>query len=223
MLELGIGVIGLVVLFGMPYVERVYLQYAGHGLPGILLRGAVAGVCLLPPTLLMGATLPAIARRVETSPEGVSWLGFFYGGNIAGAVFGCLAAGFYLLRVYDMATATYVAFALNVTVAVIALCSLGSAGGPEVAARPGTSGRRGARGRRLGRLSGDRALRDVGAGCRSCVDPPALAAAGRHGVHLLLDPGRVPDRARDRQRARGIPAHVGRRRRGRRWAAARCS
>ena len=109
LLELGIGAIGLVVLFGMPYVEHVYTRYAGHGLSGILLRGAVAGVCLLPPTLLMGATLPAIARWVETGPEGVSWLGFFYGGNIAGAVFGCLLAGFYLLRVHDMATATYVA------------------------------------------------------------------------------------------------------------------
>jgi spermidine synthase len=121
LLELGIGSIGLVVLFGMPFVEYVYARYAGHGLPGVLLRGAVAGVCLLPPTILMGATLPAIARWVETGPEGVSWLGFFYGGNIAGAVFGCLLAGFYLLRVHDMATATYVAFALNVTVAAIAL------------------------------------------------------------------------------------------------------
>ena len=81
------------------------------------MRGAVAAVCLLPPTLLMGATLPAIARWVEATPEGVSWLGFFYGGNIAGAVFGCLLAGFYLLRVYDMATATYVAAAINVAVA----------------------------------------------------------------------------------------------------------
>src|SRR3954466_11158678 len=62
LLELGIGAIGLVVLFGMPYVEQVYVRYAGHGPPGILLRGVVAGVCLLPPTLLMGATLPAIAR-----------------------------------------------------------------------------------------------------------------------------------------------------------------
>jgi spermidine synthase len=121
MLELGIGAIGLAVLFGMPYVEQVYSQYAGHGLPGILLRGAVAGVCLLPPTLLMGATLPAIARWVETSPQGVSWLGFFYGGNIAGAVVGCLLAGFYLLRVHDMATATYAAVAVNVVVSVTAL------------------------------------------------------------------------------------------------------
>ena len=120
-LELGIGVIALLVLFGMPYIEKAYSLYGGYGSSGIWLRGLVAGLCLLPPTLLMGATLPAIARWVETSPQGISWLGFFYGGNIAGAVCGCLLAGFYLLRVYDMAIATYVAFAINLTVAGIAL------------------------------------------------------------------------------------------------------
>jgi spermidine synthase len=134
LLELGIGAIGLAVFLGMPYVEQVYARYAGHGAPGVLLRGAVAGVCLLPPTLLMGATLPAIARWVETSPMGVSWLGFFYGGNIVGAVFGCLLAGFYLLRVYDMATATYVTFGLNVTVAAIALALAAATGRNELPA-----------------------------------------------------------------------------------------
>jgi spermidine synthase len=120
-LELGIGAIGLVLLFGMPLVASVYTSWTGTGVMGILLRGFAAGVCLLPPTLLMGATLPAIARWVETTPEGVSWLGFFYGGNIAGAVLGSLSAGFYLLRVHDMAVATYAAVALNVAVAVVAL------------------------------------------------------------------------------------------------------
>src|SRR5581483_2537771 len=83
--------------------------------------GLFCAICLLPPTILMGATLPAIARWVETTPEGVSWLGFFYGGNIAGAVFGCLLAGFYLLRVHDMSVATYVAVAIDVVVALTSL------------------------------------------------------------------------------------------------------
>ncbi|HZY84607.1 MAG TPA: hypothetical protein VFE78_07235, partial [Gemmataceae bacterium] len=103
LLELGIGVIGVAVLFGVPLADRLYAGYFGHGLQGVLLRGAVCAACLLPPTLLMGATLPAIARWVEATPKGVSWLGGFYAGNIAGAVFGCLLAGFYLLRVHDMA------------------------------------------------------------------------------------------------------------------------
>jgi len=69
----------------------------------------------------MGATLPAIARWVEATPKGVSWLGFFYGGNIAGAVFGSLLAGFFLLRVHDTTVATYTAAAINLGVAAIGL------------------------------------------------------------------------------------------------------
>jgi spermidine synthase len=120
-LELGIGLIGILVLFGMPALTAVYTSIAGTGLVGILLRGLAAALCLLPPTLLMGATLPAVSRWVRATPEGVSWLGFFYGGNIAGAVLGSLTAGFYLLRVHDMAVATFAAVALNVLVAVVAL------------------------------------------------------------------------------------------------------
>ena len=96
-------------------------RWRAQGEPACFLRAIVAGICLLPPTMLMGATLPAIARWVKTTPSGVSWLGYFYGGNIAGAVVGSLAAGFYLLRVYDMPTATFVAFAINVAVALLAL------------------------------------------------------------------------------------------------------
>ena len=120
-LELGIGVLGVVVLFVVPTIGGVYTTIAGTGQASLFLRAIVAGVCLLPPTILMGATLPAIARWVETTPAGVSWLGYFYGGNLAGAVMGCLLAGFYLLRVFDMPTATYVAVGLNAAVALLAL------------------------------------------------------------------------------------------------------
>jgi spermidine synthase len=120
-LELGIGAIGVLVLFGMPLIGGIYTAWSGSGILGIVFRGVIAGVCLLPPTLLMGATLPAISRSVETTPNGVAWLGFFYGGNIGGAVVGSLVAGFYLLRVYDIQTATFVAVALNVTVAALGL------------------------------------------------------------------------------------------------------
>jgi spermidine synthase len=118
LIEAGIGVCGIVVLFGMPLVDGIYSAAVGHGMPAILFRAIVCAVCLMPPTLLMGASLPAIARWIETSPRGVSWLGMLYGGNTVGAVAGCLLAGFYLLRVYDMATATFVAAAINGLVAL---------------------------------------------------------------------------------------------------------
>jgi spermidine synthase len=120
-LELGIAVLGLIILVAVPLVGGLYTSWAGSGMGSMLFRGIVAGVCLLPPTFLMGATLPAISRWVEATPEGVSWLGFFYGGNIAGAVAGSLLAGFYLLRVFDVAVATFVAVLINVAVAVLAL------------------------------------------------------------------------------------------------------
>src|SRR6204780_3739092 len=118
LLELGIGLFGVAVLFVIPMLNGIYSAAVGDGLPSILLRGVVAGICLLPPTVLMGASLPAIGRWVEATPEGVSWLGLFYGGNIAGAVFGCLFAGFYLLRMHDMRVARYVAAAINIAVAI---------------------------------------------------------------------------------------------------------
>ncbi|MBI4265433.1 MAG: fused MFS/spermidine synthase [Acidobacteria bacterium] len=120
-LELGIGAFGVIVLFLVPFIGGLYTTVAGSGQVSLFLRAIVAGICLLPPTLLMGATLPAIARFVETTPAGVSWLGYFYAGNLAGAVGGSVLAGFYLLRVYDMPTATAVAVALNVLVALLAL------------------------------------------------------------------------------------------------------
>jgi spermidine synthase len=121
-LELGIGVFGLVILFAVPALGRSAI------------------VLLVPPTVLMGATLPAIARWVENTPQGVSWLGFFYGGNIAGGVTGSLLAGFYLLRLFDMARATYVAAAINVAMAALAW-ALSTRTAPRPAEQKGTAAR----------------------------------------------------------------------------------
>ena len=124
-IEFGIGACGLLVLLVAPRLNDLYASIAGavgvSGFAGILLRGLIAAVCLIPPTLLMGASLPAMARWVEASPTGVGALGLFYAGNIAGAVAGALLAGFYLLRLYDMAIGTYAAVAINVAVGLGAL------------------------------------------------------------------------------------------------------
>src|SRR5262245_35011454 len=114
-IELGIGVFGLVLLLLMPVLAGIYSSWAGDGVRSFLLRGVVAAICLLVPTVLMGATLPALSRCVERSS-----MGYLYSGNILGAVFGCLIAGFYLLRQYDVTTATYVAAAVNAIVAATA-------------------------------------------------------------------------------------------------------
>ncbi len=131
-LELGIGVCGLIVLTVMPSISQAYFAGARTGLLGMLLRGFIAAACMLLPTALMGASLPAIARFVKATPAGIAsrdfatrdvttndmatW-GWLYAGNTLGAVLGCLAAGFWLLRVYDTSIANYFAVALNFAVA----------------------------------------------------------------------------------------------------------
>ena len=119
--EFGIAICGVLVLFAMPLVDNVYTSAVGRGLPAILLRALVCALCLLPPTFLMGASLPAAARWIENTPEGVSRMGFLYGANTLGAVFGSLLAGFYLLRVHDMTFATLVAAGINVAVGFVSL------------------------------------------------------------------------------------------------------
>ncbi|RDJ92928.1 hypothetical protein B4Q13_25425, partial [Lacticaseibacillus rhamnosus] len=51
-------------------------------------RGLLAAVCMLPATILMGASLPAIVRWIEATPGGVPLWGYLYGSNTLGAVLG---------------------------------------------------------------------------------------------------------------------------------------
>ena len=120
-LELSISVIGLILLVALPRVQTVYLAAVGYGLDGVLLRAVVCIACLLPPTMLMGATLPAVARWTGVTRTGVAQTGLLYAANTIGAVAGVLIASFYLLRLHDTVVTTLVAVGLNVAVALVAL------------------------------------------------------------------------------------------------------
>jgi spermidine synthase len=128
LLELALALFGVGIFYLLPAVDALYAALGGAGFTGMLVRAAVAAFCLLPPTLLMGATLPAIARALPTTPRGAASLGLCYAANIAGAMLGSLLAGFYLLRVHDAGVATLAAATLNV-VAACASFALARAGG----------------------------------------------------------------------------------------------
>lgn len=116
-IEVGIAALGLLLLVLIPIIDKVYVAGAQSGAPGMVLRALFCAVALLPPTILMGASLPAMAKWAEATPKGASWWGLFYGINIAGAVVGSLLAGFFLLRLFDIYVATIVAAAINLLVA----------------------------------------------------------------------------------------------------------
>ena len=117
-IELGIGVLGVAVILGLPILDHWYSAHAAAGFAGLLERSLLAAVCLLPPTILMGASLPAIARCFQShdedsKPHGIAGIGYLYGANTAGAFIGCILAGFYLLRLFDMPSAAFVAAGFN--------------------------------------------------------------------------------------------------------------
>src|SRR5689334_9629650 len=71
-LEAMIGICGALLIVLMPLVGRLYTAVDVGGPASIVLRSVAGIVLLLPPTILMGATLPAISRYVEATPSGVA-------------------------------------------------------------------------------------------------------------------------------------------------------
>jgi spermidine synthase len=119
-IEVGIAVFGLLMPLILPLIRSLYVGLVGYGALGIALRAVVAAVLLLPPTALMGATLPAIARRYSVGRRGTSALAWLYAANTIGAVIGALLSAFYLLAVWDVWVATFTAVALNLGVGAYA-------------------------------------------------------------------------------------------------------
>jgi len=116
-LEAGIALLGLAIPLLLPYIQQAYMTVAEPGANAVALRAVVCALVLVPPTMLMGATLPAIARRRSSEHDAES-VGLLYMANLVGGATGTVLAGFYLLRVHDTVIATYVAVALNVAIAI---------------------------------------------------------------------------------------------------------
>jgi spermidine synthase len=119
LLELGIAGSALLffALLGSysAFYGPLYQRFAAT--PGllILLKGALAAGVLGPPTVLMGATLPAMVQHDSRHP---AWL---YGMNTAGGTLGAFAAGFYLPPTFGFRGSYALAMALNVVAGVAAI------------------------------------------------------------------------------------------------------
>jgi spermidine synthase len=144
----GAGVVGLV----DPLHDWVATRLAPDSATLLALRMALAGVVVLPPTVLMGATLPAMSRALVSRAGAIGReVAFLYALNTAGAVAGSLAAGFWLIRALGLHATLWVAVGANVAVglAAVALSRRGAVTVPgdagadsreEVAAGPDEDG-----------------------------------------------------------------------------------
>jgi spermidine synthase len=105
-LELGVGTYGLL---------SPFLLLRAHS----LLSGALI---LLPPTILMGGTLPALTRfAVETLGEVESTVSALYAVNGAGAALGALLTGFILIARLGLDLSTTTAAAASIFVGILCL------------------------------------------------------------------------------------------------------
>ncbi|MBN2474497.1 MAG: fused MFS/spermidine synthase [Pirellulales bacterium] len=102
-LEVGVGLYALVFPLLAAAACAVYAWHYRTFQPGFAAFGAVrfllSLLMLLPPTFLMGGTLPVLGRYLGTEHrEPGQAVGYLYGANTIGAVAGCFLAGFVLLE-----------------------------------------------------------------------------------------------------------------------------
>lgn len=129
-LEVGIGVGALLVPVALALAGRLLVALFGHqpeppaaGLGGLALWQLLcAFLVLLVPTTLMGATLPMLTRyAVKQEAQIGQRVGLLYACNTAGAVVGALAGALWILPAVGLSWTVYIAVAINVLVALLAL------------------------------------------------------------------------------------------------------
>ena len=114
LLEMGTGLFGFMLLTLLPFLDRWYAALASTGIMSgsalLPLKAGLAGVFLLPLTVLMGGTLPAMGKSLagEGAPhfpraggcQGTGGLmGLLYGINALGGAAGIIAATFWFLGI----------------------------------------------------------------------------------------------------------------------------
>lgn len=103
-LELGIGLLAIATPLTFAAIEQAYIFINGNATLGFwqaaLLRFALSALLLLPPTLLMGGTLPVLSKVFlnESGANTARSISLLYFINTFGAVIGAVAAGIFLLQ-----------------------------------------------------------------------------------------------------------------------------
>ena len=120
-MEAIVGLWGLALVLALPQLTSPLASWLGPQ-PGALLHGAAAllvpFILLLPATLAMGATLPALERQLRGG--GLPVLPVLYAANTGGALLGLLVAAFVTLPSLGLRTTALGCAAANVLCALLA-------------------------------------------------------------------------------------------------------
>ncbi len=124
LLELGIAVVAVATGLILHYQADMIGAMLGGGTTKYILAFLLAVAMILPPTLLMGGTLPIVLTIAQRNDSRLSIVGQFYGWNIFGAALGTLVCGFISIRLWGITQSYYIAMALNLTVAAMCVVLL---------------------------------------------------------------------------------------------------
>lgn len=121
-LELGIGLWSLILFFFFDSLVSIFAPLlalgANHLYLLMLLRLLVAAFWILPPTFLMGASLPAVVdflRRIRLANPSRA-VAFFYTFNLLGALAGAIAGPYLLFPFFGLDKTLFTCFILDSTV-----------------------------------------------------------------------------------------------------------
>ncbi|MBU8869370.1 MAG: fused MFS/spermidine synthase [Gemmatimonadales bacterium] len=138
LLEVAVAALALVSLRAFEWVDTLYagiyqnalqavvetdgLTWLSAGPAATWARIGLVALILLPPTILMGGTLPLFCRQFVVSRDRIaSRIGILYGINTLGAATGALAAGFLLLPSLGITGAVALSAGLNLLVGLVAI------------------------------------------------------------------------------------------------------
>ncbi len=124
-LEAGIGLFALVLPYLFTALTPLYVSFShfsgntSHAFK--LAQVVLCFVLVLPPTILMGGTLPVLSKFSADGEDTVGkTVGGLYSINTLGGVIGCFVAGFFLIGAFGIRSTSYLAVAVNLAVAAAA-------------------------------------------------------------------------------------------------------
>ena len=125
LVEIGLGLLVLASPYAFELVDflygAVYQPLAKYALLHFLTRIVLVGFVILPPTVLMGATLPLFCRQfVHSDAKIARSVGLLYGINTLGAALGCVCAGFILLPELGFLDTIRFGAVLNILAGIVA-------------------------------------------------------------------------------------------------------
>ena len=123
-LEVGVGVLALLSPLAFILTDRIFGAWYGSISGSFAMLSAarfvLVVIVLLPPSILIGGTLPLFCRQYVVAPTRIARsVGLLYGVNTLGAALGCAACGLWMIPRIGIDASIYLCGAVNVSIGIV--------------------------------------------------------------------------------------------------------